>query len=207
VSGLRSLIESPRLYDLVQRAVGGREIARKLEPHLRSFAGSRVLDVGAGTGLHVMTVPRSAEYVALDLDRLKLARLVGRHPHVQVVVGDAAKLEFAPGSFDNALVVFLAHHLDDDALAGVVSGLSRVVRGRMVFVDALPSRSWRSRLLWSIDRGSFPRAAEQLRSALERGFTIEHEERFRVHHEYLLCVARVRAPSGRPLGVRTPREA
>ena len=193
-AALTSLLMGPRIYDLVQSAVGAAGIRKRLAPHVRSFAQSRVLDVGAGTGGYIGTVPDPAEYVALDLDPLKLARLAAKHPRVKAVVGDATRLEFPPGSFDHALVMMLAHHLDDDGLEGLVEGLRRTVRGTVVFLDPLRSRALRSRLLWAIDRGSFPRSAEQLRSALERGFTIDHEERFRIHHAYYLCVARPRLP-------------
>lgn len=194
MSTLTSLLVGPRLYDLVQSAAGAARIRKHLAPHVRTFAQSRVLDLGAGTGGYVGTVPDPAEYVALDLDPLKLARLTAKHPHASVVVGDATRLDFPPGRFDHALVVFLAHHLDDDGLERLVEGLRRVVLGTVVFLDPLRSRSLRSRLLWAIDRGSFPRSAEELLSAIGRGFTIEHEERFRILHAYFLCVARPRLP-------------
>lgn len=193
-AALTSLLTGPRVYDLVQNAAGAAAVRRRLAPHVRSFARSRVLDVGAGTGGYIGTVPDSAEYVALDLDPLKLARLTAKHPRVTTVVGDAARLEFPAGSFDHALVMMLAHHLDDDGLEGLVEGLRRIVRGTVVFVDPLRSPALRSRLLWAIDRGSFPRSADELRSALGRGFTFDHEERFRIHHAYYLCVARPRLP-------------
>jgi SAM-dependent methyltransferase len=184
------LLENPRVYDLVQRAAGAAEIRRRLAPHVRAFAGTRVLDVGAGTGAYVGTVRDPAEYVALDLDSHKLARLSAKHDFVDTVVGDATNLEFPPARFDHALVVFLAHHLDDEGLGGLVAGLSRVVSGTVVLVDPLQTRALRGRLLWAVDRGSFPRTADRLLTALEREFVIESEERFQIHHSYLLCVAR-----------------
>lgn len=186
---LDSFLENPRLYDLVQSAVGAAQIRAKLVPHVQSFAGSRVLDVGAGTGGYVETVPGTAGYVALDLDPRKLARLSQKHPHVRTVVGDATRLELERDSFNHALVVFLAHHLDDDGLSRLFDGLRSTVSGTVVLLDPLRDPALRSRLLWGIDRGSYPRTAEQLLSALDRGFTIDHEERFRIHHRYLLCVA------------------
>lgn len=192
MSELGTLLENPRLYDLVQKAAGAGEIRRRLAPHVRAFAGTRVLDVGAGTGAYVGTVPDPAEYVALDLDSRKLARLTARHGFVSAVVGDATELEFPAARFDHALAVFLAHHLDDEGLAGLVTGLSRVVGGSVVLVDPLRTRALRGRLLWAVDRGSFPRTADQLLTALEREFVIDCEERFRIHHNYLLCVARPR---------------
>ena len=188
----RALVESPRVDDLIQQLVGAAEIRRRLSAQVSSFAQSRVLDVGAGTGGYVGTVPEPADYVALDLDPLKLKRLAARHPQVRALVGDATQLDFPAGAFDHGLVIFLAHHLDDDGLAQLVSRLSVVVSGTVVFLDPLRSPRLRSRLLWRIDQGSHARTADELRTAVERGFTIIREERFSIQHTYLLLVAQPR---------------
>jgi ubiquinone/menaquinone biosynthesis C-methylase UbiE len=191
--GLRELADSPRLYDAVQAAAGVRHVKERLRPHVRGFSGSRVLDVGAGTGSFVDVVPDPGEYVAVDLDPGKLARLEAKWPQVTTCVGDATRLDFPDGSFDHALCTFLVHHLDDAQVASLMAGLRRVLSGSLVLIDPLRVEGrLRSRLLWSIDRGSYPRSAEELLAAVEREFVIEHEERFQVQHAYLLCVARPR---------------
>lgn len=192
---MHRLESNPLLYDAVQNLAGARRVSARLAPHVAPFAGTRVLDVGAGTGRYVETVPDPAEYVAVDLDAGKLGRLAARHPRVRTVVGDASRLDLAPKSFDHALCTFLAHHLDDAQLEGLAAGLRAIVRRSVVLVDPLRSRRSRSRLLWSIDRGSHPRSAAELVAAIEPHFAVAHEERFRVHHEYLLCVATPR-PDG-----------
>ncbi len=192
--GLRELVHNPRVYDAVQAAAGAGRVRERLRPHTQAFSGRRVLDVGAGTGGYVGVVSEPAEYVALDLDPDKLARLKDKWPGVTTMLGDATRLEFAPDSFDHALCTFLVHHLDDAGLARFTSGLRSVVTTSLVFIDPLRVGRLRSRMLWSIDRGSYPRSAEELLAALERDFVIEHEERFSVHHAYLLCVARPRRP-------------
>jgi ubiquinone/menaquinone biosynthesis C-methylase UbiE len=190
---IHRLADSPRLYDAVQAVAGARTVRERLRPHTQAFARSRVLDVGAGTGGYVGVVPDPDEYVALDLDPAKLARLQQKWPGVTTVVGDATRLDFSPQSFDNALCTFLVHHLDDDGLARLTAGLRVLLRRTLVLVDPLRADGrLRSRVLWSIDRGSYPRTREELLAAIERDFEIEHEERFAVHHAYLLCVARPR---------------
>jgi SAM-dependent methyltransferase len=190
---IHRLAHSPRLYDAIQAAAGARVVRERLRPHTRAFTGSRVLDIGAGTGAYVGVVPNPAEYVALDLDARKLARLAQKWPGVTTMVGDATRLDFAPQSFDHALCTFVAHHLDDRGLVRFIAGLRHVLRQTLVLVDPLRADArLRSRLLWSIDRGSYPRTRDELLAALERDFELEHEERFAVHHAYLLCVARPR---------------
>src|SRR5437870_5294540 len=93
---LRSLSESTMLYDAVQAAAGAGRVLERLRPHVRPFAGTRVLDVGAGTGAYVAAVPQPLEYVALDLDPAKLARLRTKWPALTTVVGDASRLDFPP---------------------------------------------------------------------------------------------------------------
>jgi SAM-dependent methyltransferase len=192
VMKLRELVNDPRVYDAIQAAAGARKVRERLRPHTRDFAGTRVLDVGAGTGGYIGVVPKAAEYVAIDLDPEKLERLRVKWPGVTTMVGDAARLDLPPESFDHALCTFLAHHLDDEGLMGLTAGLRLSLRDTLVFIDPLRVGRLRSRLLWSIDRGSYPRSADELLTALDRDFVIEHEERFAVHHAYLLCVARAR---------------
>ena len=52
-----------------------------------------------------------------------------------------------------------------------------------------------SRLLWSIDRGSFPRSQEVLRRFLEEYYVLEQAEVFTVLHRYFVCVARPKTAS------------
>lgn len=204
---LGALVRSPRVYDAVQAAAGAGKVRDRLRPHTRNFAGGRVLDVGAGTGSYVGVVPEPAEYVALDLDPEKLERLHAKWPQVTTMVGDASKLELPPQSFDHALCTFLVHHLDDDAVAGLTAGLREVVRENLLLIDPLRvKRRLRSRLLWSVDAGSHPRSAEELLTALERDFVVEHEERFAVHHAYLLCVARPRPPRDELTGLAEDKQ-
>jgi len=183
-------LDNPWLYDLVQYAAGMRRVRERLRPHVASFAGERVLDVGAGTGLYRSILPDLDTYVALDIDPRKLERLRRRDADIQTVVGDASRLELADRSFDHALCTLLLHHLTDDQVRGLTAGLRKAVSRSLVLVDPLRVRGrLRSRLLWSIDRGSYQRTAEQLLDLLDRDFVIEHSEHFQVHHRYLLCVA------------------
>ena len=175
---LSELVRSPRVYDAVQAAAGAGRVRERLRPHARKFAGTRVLDVGAGTGGYVGWSP-SAEYVALDLDPGKLERLRVKWPEVTTVVGDASKLELPPQWFDHALCTFLVRHLDDEGVAGLTAGLRVTVKGSLLLIDPLRvERRFRSRLLWSIDAGSYPRSADELLAALARDFVIEHEAHF-----------------------------
>jgi hypothetical protein len=56
-------------------------------------------------------------------------------------------------------------------------------------LDAVSDRAPRvARLLWALDRGSYPRPSAQVRQALGRRLVLEHVETYSVRHRYLLCV-------------------
>ena len=190
---IRRVVGDPRLYDGVQRLFGLEQTRRRLRPLLANTAGRLVLDVGAGTGLAVPVLPRSARYVWLDndADKLRGARAAGGG--LRGMLGDATRLGLRDLSVDVALCFAMSHHLDDAELEAMLTELARVVRERLVFLDAvLVPGSTRSRLMWAIDRGQHPRTLSALRAALERRFTISTLEEYTVYHRYLLCTGALR---------------
>jgi SAM-dependent methyltransferase len=95
-----------------------------------------VLDLGCGTGIHTRAVAEIADWtVGIDVSHrlVRKARLKLRDARGSVLVGDAARLPFAGGSFDAVLSYGepLSHIADHDA---VLAELGRVVRlgGRAV---------------------------------------------------------------------------
>ncbi len=133
-------------------------------------------------------VPRETRYVWLDNDRLKLRGLLSKQIDCLAVLGDAARLPFASDAADWTVMVEVSHHLPDEALRACLDEAARVTRERFVFVDALRGTRLRSKLMWQLDLGRFPRSEDELLDALETRFELEKVERFRVNHDHLLCV-------------------
>jgi hypothetical protein len=47
---------------------------------------------------------------------------------------------------------------------------------------------WAGRVLWRLDRGSYPRSAEELQEKLERKFKVIHWEKYSIYHEYVFGI-------------------
>jgi SAM-dependent methyltransferase len=183
-----ALLGNPRVYELHQAYGGGKPIAARVGRPLEAVDGATVLDIGAGTGMVCGLLPPKARYIWLDNDRLKLRGLLSKKLDCLAVLGDAARLPFGSDSADWTVMVEVSHHLPDGALRDCLAEAARVTRERFLFVDALRGTRLRSRLLWQLDLGRFPRTEEQLMGALQESFVLEDVERFRVNHDHLLCV-------------------
>jgi SAM-dependent methyltransferase len=171
-------------------SVGYEHTRRRLRPLLADTAGRVVLDVGAGTGRVVPLLPPSARYIWLDNDVDKLRGARPADGRLRGILGDATRLGLRADSVDVALCLAMSHHLADAELEAMFAELARVVRERLVFLDAVVVPwSPRSRLLWALDRGRYPRTLPVLRAAIERRFEIRTVEQYAVYHRYLLCTA------------------
>ena len=107
------------------------------------LAGSRVLDVTAGTGLDVLhLLGRGVAVTACDLSPGMLARLARKAPSVPTVVADFNRLEEAglDGPFDGLISTFAGLNAAAD-LAGLAHSAGRLVRpGGVLFFHVLNPR-------------------------------------------------------------------
>ena len=114
-----------------------------LQDALLPQAGERVLDVGCGAGTAELILsalqPGGVHFVGIDLLRARLrdARRAMREQGVaaELATADAARLPFAPASFDAAFAVAVLQHVPQPR--AVIDGLRRVLRpgGRLVLAE------------------------------------------------------------------------
>jgi demethylmenaquinone methyltransferase/2-methoxy-6-polyprenyl-1,4-benzoquinol methylase len=143
------------LYDAVDWLTGNttHRLRRHALPYLPPAAGSRLLEIGFGTGrLHVELAER---YEMAGLDRalgmvaLTERRLVAAGLRSALSVGDAQALPWASNRFDGVLSTFALSAIPDAGRA--IDEMIRVTRpgGRVVVVDAGPAMdgNWPSRAL------------------------------------------------------------
>lgn len=142
-------------------------------PMLRKFGeiekGSRVLDLGCGTGRFARRLARIGTVTGLDRSA-EMLREARSKPGPRWVMGDAASLPFRDGSFDCALAVMVFHQFDRKV--PVVREIRRVA-SRVVVVTVDMQRREANVLdeafphLAEVDRRRFPRIGD-LERLLER---------------------------------------
>jgi SAM-dependent methyltransferase len=189
---LHRFVARPAIYNLVQTLLGASRSLEKLKKLTANVGAVTVLDVGAGTGNGLRVLPNEARYLWLDNDPQKLAGLESLGRPFLAILASATAIPLGARSVDMALCVAMSHHLDDRQISELFLELSRVCRGRLIFLDPVERpESFISRLLWKYDRGSYPRRVAALRALVQERFRIDYEEEYSIYHHYWLCSARV----------------
>jgi len=189
---LRTLATQPVVYDWIQRLVGVDKMYARIAPHLRASASRpTILDVGGGTGTMRRLWPAHSKYICMDIEMPKLQGFRAKASDGLAVLCDATNMPFRDGFADSLICTSVAHHLTDDMLEIVLRESFRVLKpgGQLFFLDPIadPGRPI-GRMIWKLDRGSYPRAADTLRSALDRRFKVVHWEQFAVYHAYVFAI-------------------
>jgi ubiquinone/menaquinone biosynthesis C-methylase UbiE len=132
------------LYDPLSLLLGARTAHSRLVEAADLQPGSRVLEIGCGTGnLALLAKARqpAATVVGLDPDAAALARArrKARRRGVQLLLdrGFADQLPHPDGSFDRVLSALMLHHLPDDQKPAALREVGRVLRpgGELHLVD------------------------------------------------------------------------
>jgi ubiquinone/menaquinone biosynthesis C-methylase UbiE len=188
---LHRIVANPWVFDRFQNLMGREKTLRRLKPYLAGAEGRVVLDIGGGTGTLGTVVPPTATYISLDNDWQKHEGFKRKWPSALAIQGDATSICFQDKSVDYAICIALTHHLTDEQLPLLFKELARVVKSKLVFLDAVRSQgSMTSALLWRYDRGAYPRSAQALKAMIELYFEIEQIEQYTIQHSYILCTAR-----------------
>lgn len=115
-----------------------RALLRALADAGISLEGTRVLDVGCGTGyfLHRLREYGAGECHGIDLMEQRIAEGRERYPGLELVVGSATELPFADGEFDLvAQFTCLSSILDDGVRLAAAREMRRVSRSWVLSLD------------------------------------------------------------------------
>lgn len=166
--------EYARLFEHEDRYwwfVGRRRLAlRLLEAALAQ--GSRVLDLGCGTGAVLAEVSQRYEASGLDRSELALAFSAKRGLR-RLVLGDGSCLPFAAGVFDGIVALDIFEHIEDDRTA--FAEAFRVLSPGGALVLSVPAFRW----LWGPhDVALMHQRRYRLRQVVceleSAGFVVEH---------------------------------
>jgi ubiquinone/menaquinone biosynthesis C-methylase UbiE len=191
LSMLHELASCPWVYDQIQKAAGVRQVYSRMSRQLPSDGAGYVLDVGGGTGAMRTLWPADCRYVCLDIEMPKLQGFRSKVPDGLALQTDATNMPIATNSASSVVCMAVAHHLTDAMLTAVMRESVRVLKpgGRMFFLDPVfARRRMLGRMIWRLDRGSYPRTAEALRRVFSGHFQVAHWEQFAIYHEYAFGV-------------------
>jgi phosphatidylethanolamine/phosphatidyl-N-methylethanolamine N-methyltransferase len=200
--------ELSRVYDLIFARVFYPRIARVIH-QLRPPSGSRVLEIGVGTGLSLAAYPRDIEVVGLDVSadmlkhaQRKIERL--RLGHIRLVEGDALHLPFEPASFDYVMAFHVITVVPNHER--LLAEARRVLRpgGTLVVINHFRSAS---RWLNDLERRLEPVSKRWGWTTLDVGEATAHMGDPRLHVRgarrgalFTILVAQPRDPAGAPGG-------
>ena len=187
---MHKLVSSPAIYDFCQKMAGGYITQPILEKEFASLSNSgSVLDVGGGTGIIRPFVPKAWNYTCLDSDSRKLEGFHRKFPKDKAIKASATDIPAPDESYDLCILSCVSHHLETSELKSALNEISRVLRkgGLLLFYDAIWNpKNIKGRLLWFLDRGSFPRPENELESLLKKKYFIQRKRSFKVFHEYII---------------------
>jgi len=166
--GVRKVLEIPGVYDLFHTLTGGnKQRERHFKQYFNLKAGSKVLDIGCGTGVLLKNLPDGVEYHGCDLEENYIEYLnekfKGKGVFYCEKVGEVIREEWK-GYFDVVNAHGLLHHLsnEDCDLLLETARLYLKEGGYLVTVDSAfhEGQSKVSKWLVSKDRGQNVRTAE-----------------------------------------------
>ena len=167
--------EHPMVYRVLQAPFHERKLAPCLA-RLDLHAGTRILDVGCGPGTNASHF-RDAQYTGVDINPDYIASAQRRFKG-RFLVGDVTDPTVLPAEqFDCVLLNSLMHHLDDEAVNGLLSRLGRFLapNGRIHILDLiLPPNASPARALALLDRGRYARPIDAWRALFERSLHVEY---------------------------------
>jgi phosphatidylethanolamine/phosphatidyl-N-methylethanolamine N-methyltransferase len=208
-------------YDLVFGKVfeSGREMAPRL---LKLHPGTRLLEVGIGTGLSLQLMPDNIDITGIDLSEKMLAKAHKRVAtlgmnNVNLIKMDATQMQFPDNSFDRVLAAYFISTVPDWVTVRAVEEMKRVCRpgGYILFLNHFQNEH---PFIGAIEKLISPfcfrigfRTDLNLNLLMqETGLEIETLERidWQGHWKAVRCICvpgcHAAAESGNPAGARTP---
>jgi len=159
ITGLRSILSHPSVYDLFSRVLGSQSARRTVaDEYIRARPGDRILDIGCGTAETLAHLP-DVEYHGFDLNPAYINAAQQRFGsrgtfHCQALDPDS---HHDVSQCDIVLALGVLHHLDDEDAINLFTLARQVLKpdGRLVTIDPclVDPQSRVARYLINRDRG------------------------------------------------------
>lgn len=189
---LYRMLENPRIYEVVQKLLGGdrvfRAVRKAIQSELTNFAYKNVLEVGCGTGLTKDCF--AGDYTGVDINPEYIRLVSGRGGGI-FLVADATSLPFGPETYDLVFTVGVLHHLDQQGRAMMLSEMARVCRsgGHILIADGLvPSNRLNliGYALAKLDRGRYKMRIERFQDMIRKAYPEPFSVLFQRHSVFPL---------------------
>jgi len=177
--GLHRLVTMPRVYDWIQRLLGGPQARDKIASELLGYArGKSILEIGCGPGTWVPYLPEPKSYLGLDWNEKHIATAQDRYgsENIQFAVADVSGLDRSFRGYDVVLGVGILHHLDDSEARIVLHKSAAVLSPGGIYIGLEPVYHSRqnpiAKMLKMLDSGRNIRREDQYRSLFGDGYSV-----------------------------------
>ncbi len=169
---LYRILEDPKVYDLVQKFLGGNRVYRAVRDligvELKNISYNNVLDVGCGTWPFWDCF--KGKYTGIDINQEYIRKAAAKGKGI-FLVADATSLPFNNETFGLVFTMGVLHHLDKQEREKMLKEMWRVCKagGHILIVDGLvPSNRLNliGYVLAKLDRGRFKMRMERFKEMI-----------------------------------------
>ncbi len=189
-TGIRKILEMPFVYNLFHKLTGGNAFRKVyFDKYFALAPGSRVLDIGCGSGVMLENISEDIEYTGVDFEPGYISycqnKYGNRGQFLLEKVGGSVKQEWV-GHFDAMNAHGLFHHLADQDIETVLEGAFRYLKpgGYLVSFDTcyFNGQGALSKWLVSKDRGQNVKYPKAYLALAEKYFSNIESELYTNYH-------------------------
>lgn len=177
-TGIRSVLSLPFVYKFFQNLMSKGDSRRTImDDHIRAKSGDRVLDVGCGPADMLPYMPQDSRYIGVDLSEEYIKEAKEKFGDKGIFINkDVNEIDFSElGSPDIILLMGVMHHLNDNELTKLFSGLTKIShpKTRLITLDGCyrDGQNPIARKIISMDRGQNVRDIEGYLSVVKTSYS------------------------------------
>lgn len=179
-----NLLNNPLPFNIVRSILlaGKGKMYKELRNTIAPEKGSKVLDVGCGTGEFALLFDNSVDYTGIDMNTgfLDYASNLYKHQNKKFVQMDATKMSFKKSEFDTSLLLSFIHHFSEEDLDKILKEVNRITQKSIFVLEPIPRKyNLLSKIFYALDRGDFIRKKEEQLRILSKYFNVVSYKEFK----------------------------